>query len=522
MAIRQVTSVAPYVSQVLTNPTSMPAGRWQNLQQDFALSRPATRRQAGDSPAFSVQIAKAVLALAEGSAQVRFVAGADPALVCTVKASGRQDTASYRMRDDAIVATGMIAQPWFAAIDIAARLLISRVPEFSAAYGELLTALAANEPQEKLDTLVAHVSDELAVALETDCDLESLSWFCQADIDAGEMDEARDPSALPLDSLFADKAKFDAYLGGEAGEFGLVETKTPGAAEANPTATGVDPNGFVGPQLGTALRFMQTHRHILHHGPTGTGKSFVWELAMKQMDPDFDIDTYRYFVHGSAGLEDIDFVGGFKKRGDKVDWIDGPLVLAMQDGKRFKVEEMNRLPGVMLNVLLGAMDYGRIALTAYDGRVIVAKEGFAVDAMANIGREYTATDEIDPAIMRRFHIKIEYDFLTPAQEVALLRSRQPSLDKEDAETLVRIGNAVREAYEYGGGSDLDVDLYVSPAALLISAGLVAEGLSLSEAIELSWLVDVARTKDKREKVRAMIDQNIRDRKTKRAAKRGKK
>jgi MoxR-like ATPase len=186
----------------------------------------------------------------------------------------------------------------------------------------------------------------------------------------------------------------------------------------------------------------------------------------------------------------------------------------MKAGKRLKVEEMNRLPGSMLNVLLGAMDYGRIALTRHEGEVILAAPGFAVDAMANVGQEYTATEVIDPAILRRFHIKIEYSFLPPEQEVALLRSRHSTLEREDAETLVRIANTIREAYEYGGGSDLDVDLYVSPAALLNTAELVAGGTSISEAIDLTWAAEVAHTKAKREKVRAVIDQNIRDRRIK--------
>ena len=84
-----------------------------------------------------------------------------------------------------------------------------------------------------------------------------------------------------------------------------------------------------------------------------------------------------------------------------------------------------------------------------------------------------------------------------------------------AETLVRIANTVREAYEYGNG-DLDVDLYVSPAALLESAEMVAAGSPIAEAIEATWLSEVAQTRAKREKVRAMIESHIRERKPSKA------
>lgn len=154
-----------------------------------------------------------------------------------------------------------------------------------------------------------------------------------------------------------------------------------------------------------------------------------------------------------------------------------------------------------LNVLLGAMDFGRITIARYDGQVVVAKEGFAVDAMANIGLEYTGTEEIDPAVMRRFQVKIEYSFLPAIDEVALLRTRT-GVAQRDADILVRIANSIREAYRSGAG--IDVDLYVSPASLLQTAEIVADGATISEAIELTWLVEVARTAERRAAVRETI------------------
>lgn len=498
-----------FVQEILPQASVMPAGRWAGITPGLPVQQPATRRPANYTATVVINVVKALMTMVEGTARLRFVAGADPALVCTPKIGPREDTIVYRIRDNSIVTTSMLGQPPMAAVLFAARLLISRQAEFSAAYGALLDAVAADAPQSDLYAAMIHASDELLCALELDLPLEGITWFSQAKIEE-ELEEAIDPAALPLDRLFSDPTTFHAFQNGQSSDYDILIARIPGAsrdAEAAP----FDNNGFFGPQLDTAIRFMRTNRHILHHGPTGTGKSFVWELAMKAIDPEFDPNNYPYFVHGSAGLEDIDFTGNYVLHADgSRSWQDGPLVRAMKDGKRFKVEEINRLPGPMLNVLLGAMDYGRISLPRYDGQIVVAKEGFAVDAMANIGREYTATEEIDPAIMRRFQIKIEYDFLDPKVEAALIRSRYPSLNEEDVETLVRIANAVREAYEFGGGSDLDVDLYVSTAALLESASLMSEGLDLAEAIELTWLVEVARTKEKRQKVRDMIDQNVRD------------
>ena len=75
--------------------------------------------------------------------------------------------------------------------------------------------------------------------------------------------------------------------------------------------------------------------------------------------------------------------------------------------------------------------------------------------------------------------------------------------------LVRIATSIRDAYSQGSGS-VDVDMYVSPAALLNTAGLVEEGTSIKEAIEVTFLADVAWDKAHRESVRGMIEMHLRD------------
>ena len=490
------------------------ADRWAPLLDGTPIANPAKRAvAAGAVRSVSISAVRAVLALAEHSAAIRFVASADPAFVTVVTIQGTDETLVYRTRGEQVLTSTVLPQSPNAAILFASRFLVSRSADFSAAYLALLEGLEAKRDQAVLNGLVASAADELVQGIIDDLDQDALIWYYGASVSAGEIDEAEDPAGVDLVPLFADAKMLGQYLRGEATPFTVLE-RVPGtitgAASAPVTFSA---NTFFGKQLDLTVKFMRENRHVLHHGPTGTGKSFVWALAMKQLDPTFDADNYPYFVHGSAGLEDIDFTGNYVLRADGTrTWFDGPLVRAMKDGRRFKVEELNRLPGAMLNVLLGAMDYGRISLPRYDGQIVVAKPGFAVDAMANIGREYTATEEIDPAIMRRFTIKIEYDFLPADQEVLLLRSRHPGLKSEDAETLVRIAGSIRQAYEEGSGS-VDVDLYVSPAALLNTAELVAGGeAEITEAIKLTFLTDVAWTKPKRESVLNLIELHLRDRK----------
>jgi MoxR-like ATPase len=493
---------------------SMPLwGRWLGLKDGDKIATPAKR--ASGASLLSLSAAAALIRLLEGTDKLCFVSAADPAMYIVATTDGDEETILYRTRNEQVINTTPVSQSPTTAALFAARLISNRVPDLSAAYGATLAAYAAGADNAVLLPLLATAADELVVAVTEDIDQDSMVWFYSANVQDGDTEELDDAGAVDLRPLFTDPAVFGAFQKGEPTDFTVLD-KLPGAVGVDgvaDTAGGpLDPHGFFGKQLDTTVKFMKEGRHILHHGPTGTGKSFVWELAMHSLDEAFDADNYPYFVHGSAGLEDIDFTGNYVLGVDgSRRWVDGPLVRAMKDGKRFKVEELNRLPGAMLNVLLGAMDYGRISLPRYDGQIVVKKPGFAVDAMANIGREYTATEEIDPAIMRRFTIKIEYDFLKPDDELLLLRSRYPALKREDGETLVRIAGSIRQAYEEGNGT-VDVDLYVSPAALLNTAGLIAGGeAGMEEAIELTFLTDVAWTKSKRESVRNLVQLHLRDR-----------
>ena len=526
--MRQAIASVPFVANIVARPASGLAGRWSALADEQPIARPAIRRGAGVGSKLSLNAVRSLAGLLERTTAVRYVSQSDPALVGDVKFQGSVESFCYRTRSNQVYTTGPMQQSPDACTLFAARLLANRSADFSAAYLALLTGVTTNKPQAELDNLMGTAADELLFACVEDLRLDvtpqcDTVWFYSVRTTDDAVHEYAEAGALSLTPLLTDPAIFEKYLKGESTPFVVIE-KIPGTASTiSATPVDLDDDAFIGPQQAMFVKYAQKPRtHILFYGPTGTGKSFVWEKGMVDLTqihsdaevaagrdalPPFDVNTYPYFVQGSGGLEDIDFTGQaiLDKEGNR-HWVDGPLTRAMQDGKRFKCEELNRLPGSMLNVLLGAMDYGRIYIPAL-GQMVVAAPGFAVDAMANIGREYTATEDIDPAIMRRFQIKISFDFLPADQEVKLLRSRYRKLKPEDAETLVRIANTIREAHENGSGS-VDVDLYVSPAALLNCAGLVAEGVPMLEAVELTWLADVAWTKAKRESVKGVLDLHI--------------
>jgi MoxR-like ATPase len=519
MPMRKVNDPKPLADVIATHGGFLPAGRWQALTEGQAIATPAKRRPAAST--LHIHTARAVIGLASGEYQLGFVAGAEAAFTLRSRINGREERIVHRMRDNELRSSGVLNQsPNVAALAAVELLALRRSPDLLDAYAALLAGMSGGLPDEQLLNLAATASDELAFSIERDeTGFDRAVWNALAQ--ATDQPELADPTSLDLAPLLVTGAAFDAHAAGEqaAGfETLYLRATVPGRRSEEIV---VDPTGFVGDQLARAVRYMRSTDfegnplHVLHYGPTGTGKTKVWSLAMVELDPTFDFATYPYRIAGSGGVEDRDFRGAIlpvEGEGATHAWVYGPLVRAMRDGKRLLVDEFNRLPTAMANVLLNAMQERSITIPEKGNEVIVAAPGFAVDATANVGQEYTGTDAIDPALKSRFGVKVRYDFLEPDYEIALLRSRFSKLSAEDAETLVRIAGSIREAYEYGGGGDLDVEFPVSTRTLLHTANLVANlELSLAEAISDTLLPEVASTREKQERVMMVVDQHLRDR-----------
>ena len=519
-----------FLTDVVCRPAAGLAGRWSGLRDGQAIAKPSSRRPAGDTSVLYLNLVRALAGLLDGKTAVRFVGGGnEKALVAEVDTQGTIESFMYRTRARQVYGTSNVPNHPDAMAVFAARLIANRGLGFPAAYLELLRGISTNAAQPVLDELMATASDELLVAAAEDLNLDSIStppltvFVYNVNARTDQLPEFTDTTFLPLTPLFTDSVVLSDYLGGKAGNFAKLAQISGTASAASNAPVTVSANAFIGEQVDTCLFYALDDESIMWHGPTGTGKSFGWHLMMARyiaeksrrevaegrpaLEP-FDPDKYNYFVHGSGGLEDIDLVGATVRDPDTGEWCwkDGPLTRAMLTGNRLRVDEMNRMNPTMLNILIPAMD-GRMTIPQQGDRLIVAKSGFGVDAMANIGREYTATEELDPAIIRRFPIKVEFDFLKPEAEAMLLRSRHAKLTQEQAEALVSVATLIREGYAKPEGG-VEIDMYVSPAALLNSAKLVARGLPYMEAIRLTWLADVGWTKTKREAIAGIIEAKL--------------
>jgi MoxR-like ATPase len=214
------------------------------------------------------------------------------------------------------------------------------------------------------------------------------------------------------------------------------------------------------------------NRNILIEGPVGVGKTFLVQQILGDLKKKFervDGDT-RYTEQKLTGWFDPPIV--LKKGYSQESFIEGPLVTAMKSGRILFINELNRMPEAVQNILLPAMDERRIAMPKLGE--LDAKPGFCVIATQN-PREFTATHALSEALLDRFEmIRLEYQ--SKEDELAILKQEVSSKIKTDVlERMVDLIRATRNHVGIKRGASIRAAIAM---AKLVEAGLDFEAAAL--------------------------------------------
>jgi hypothetical protein len=130
------------------------------------------------------------------------------------------------------------------------------------------------------------------------------------------------------------------------------------------------------------------------------------------------------------------------------------------------------------------LDYGQryLRLDEADGQdTIKVADGVTFIATANIGNEYTATRQLDKALLDRFTV-IEVDLLTQEEEFGLLKYMFPTVEEKTLENVSSITSLTRaEALT----ENPRISSGVSTRTSVEIAGLLFDGFSLLESADIT-------------------------------------
>lgn len=210
-------------------------------------------------------------------------------------------------------------------------------------------------------------------------------------------------------------------------------------------------------ELKRALATVRTKRHVLIEGPVGVGKTVIALAVARHLKRPF------YRVDGDERYTESKLTGWFdppivlSKGYVKEAFIPGPLTMAMENSGALFINEMNRMPEAVQNVLLPAMDERQIEIPKIG--VIKAKDDFVVIATQN-PREFVATSSLSEALRDRFEL-IALDYQSEEEEIDIVKVNTGINDDLLITRCVCIGRATRSHPDIRRGASLRAAMSVA-------------------------------------------------------------
>lgn len=255
-------------------------------------------------------------------------------------------------------------------------------------------------------------------------------------------------------------------------------------------------------ELGQLKACIQAGRNVLLEGPVGVGKTHLAVAATLELKrPVHRIDgDSRYTEQKLSGWFDPPAV--IKKGYSAASFIPGPLVEAMKDGGVLFINELNRLPEGVQNILLPAIDERMVTVPRLGQ--IRAKDGFCVVATQN-PKEFVATSHLSEAILDRFELVV-VDYQSEADEIEIVvnrlreQSASPAAKKSErylAMAAVRLARITRDHPRVRRGASVRAALAVGEIAqVFLSQGKDFQDAFLTAALlALPTRVEIEREQD---------------------------
>lgn len=230
----------------------------------------------------------------------------------------------------------------------------------------------------------------------------------------------------------------------------------------------------------TLIYSLTNGKNILLTGPSGCGKSELVWLATQKLE----VENFAAFNMGAMSEPRTSLIGATHFDDTRGTWFNQSRFVrtVTKEGSVVLLDEITRCERGAFNILLPLMDrQGYLALDESEDATIIEKaDNVSFVATANIGMEYTGTDEMDAAMKNRFSAIIDLDFPPLDSEIHVIRSRTGCSFK-DAKRLCELAQRQREMCKL----DSEFVTQISTRMLIEAGETLACGFDFNQACKFS-------------------------------------